>query len=289
MGRWAARLGLIDAPNGRKLHSHETSIGGLAVVAGSLAGFLPFVSPPFVMWSWLAGALSVALLGSLDDRRELSAPVKLVGQTLAALLLVLGGFMMYSITLLDLEIELGALAVPFTVLWLVGITNAFNLMDGLDGLAGGAAVILAAAGAILSIPTGNSQILALSLAVLGAALAFTLFNTHPARLFLGDGGSYFLGFTFAFLTLAAVAGPGGILEEVPLLVPIVLLGYPIADTLWAIMRRIWAGRSIFLPDQEHLHHRWLKRVGDHRRAVWALYGLLVVLAALGLLLRFVWG
>ncbi|OGF53687.1 MAG: hypothetical protein A2Z21_01365 [Candidatus Fraserbacteria bacterium RBG_16_55_9] len=287
MLRWAPRLGLTDLPNERKPHERETPIGGLALILGSLAGFLLFAPLSLELLSWLAGALGVALLGLIDDRWELNAPIKLLGQALLTLFPVLGGgLIIYSIHLLGMTIHLGVLAGPFTFIWLLGITNAFNLIDGLDGLAAGAVVILAASLALLSGPAGNEAALLLSLALLGASLTFLFFNTHPARLFLGDGGSYYLGFTLALLTVAALQAKWGPMEDIPFLVPVVLMGYPIVDMLWAIVRRAHAGRSILKADREHLHHQWLKRGWGYRRTVWMLYGLFTALAALGLLLHF---
>jgi len=276
--RLAPRLGFVAACG--------TPIGGAALVLGSLAGFLPFVPSSGGLWGWLIGALAVALLGTIDDRRGLSAEIKLIVQALSALFpLLLAGFIIRSFDLFGVGIELGAFAVPFTLLWIVGVTNALNLVDGLDGLAAGLVVIIAAAIAILSAGSSNREALALSLALLGAALAFLRFNAHPARLFLGDGGSYFLGFVLSILTVAALGGGWRPVERVPFLIVVVLLGYPIADTFWAIIRRVHAGRSIFTADREHIHHQLLRRSWGYRRTVWLLYGFFALLAALGLLLR----
>lgn len=287
MLHWAPKLGLTDLPTERKPHGKETPIGGPALMLGSLVGFLLFAPLSSELWSWLVGALGVALLGLIDDHRELSARIKLLGQTLATLSPVLwGGLIIHSIHLWGMTIHLGVLAGPFTFLWILGVTNAFNLIDGLDGLAAGAVAILAVSSAILSSQAGNEAALLLSLALLGASTTFLCFNTHPARLFLGDGGSYFLGFTVALLTVASLKAEWGPTEDVPLLVPVVMMGYPLADMLWAIVRRIRAGRSIFEADREHLHHQWLKAGWGYRRAVWMLYGLFLALALLGFWLRF---
>jgi len=285
MERWAPRLGLVDSPACRKPHERGTPIGGVALVAGVLAGFLPFAPHSQALWGWLAGALGVALLGTIDDRLQLRAELKLLGQTLAALAAALGGgLIISSVEIFGVEIALGMLAVPSTLLWIVGITNAFNLIDGLDGLAAGAAIFASMATLVMSVQAGNSEALPLSLAIIGASLAFLRFNSHPARLFLGDGASYFLGFTFALLTVSASVGRWEPLEGVPFAVPLVLLGYPILDTLWAIIRRLRAGRSILEADREHIHHRLLVSSWGYRRTVWLFYALFAALAALSLLL-----
>jgi UDP-GlcNAc:undecaprenyl-phosphate GlcNAc-1-phosphate transferase len=236
------------------------------------------------MGGWLLGALLVALIGLLDDRRELRPGVKLLGQTVAAFLPLLGGNVVYSIELGGATLPLGLLAAPFTLLWIVGVTNALNLTDGLDGLASGLSAIVALACIALSAQTGNGEALSLALALLGSTLGFLALNSPPARLFLGDGGSYFLGFLLAGLVLAAVQPRWGAFEGMPWVVPIALLGYPLADTLWAVIRRLRAGRSIFEPDDQHLHHGLWRALEDERKAVWALWGLTMLLAALALAL-----
>lgn len=285
MLRWAPRLGLTDAPGGRKPHTARTPVGGAAVVLGSVAGALVFIAPAPEIVGWLLGALLLALMGTIDDLRGLRPHVKLAGQLTAALFpVIMGDFVISSVELFGVVIYLGPFAVPLTLLWLVGITNGVNLIDGLDGLACGATLVTAGVSALLAAQTGNGEVLALSLALLGAVAAFLRFNSHPARLFLGDGGSYFLGFTLAWLAVGALSSDVTELRSVPALVPIALLGYPIVDTLWAIVRRARAGRPIFEADTEHLHHRLWERLGDVRRAVRLFYGLFLGSAALALLL-----
>ncbi len=284
--RWAPRWGLVDEPTPRKAHPRSVPIGGPALVLGVLAGSVPFLLTSGWGGSWAVGALLVALLGTLDDRRRsgLSPRIKLLGQLGAALLpLAFGPLLVASLDVFGWEVPLGALAIPFTLLWIVGITNAINLIDGLDGLACGQALIAALALAGLSVQTGNEAALTLSFALLGGTFAFLAFNRPPAKLFLGDGGSYFLGFTLAVLSLQATLPTHG--GGVALLVPAALLGYPIADTLWAILRRLRAGRSIFRADTEHFHHRVRDAMRDERRSVWAFYGLFLLLAALATALR----
>ena len=285
--RWAPRLGLVDVPTPRKAHARTVPIGGLALVVGVLGGSVPFLTALGSEWgwSWVIGSLFMAFMGTLDDRhhRGLSAWAKLAGQLGAALIpIAFGSFLIASLDLFGWEVSLGVLAVPFTLLWIVGITNALNLIDGLDGLACGQAFIAALALAGLSAQAGGDAALVLSSALLGGAFAFLVFNRYPAKLFLGDGGSYFLGFTLALLSVTAISDPRE--GSVPLLVSIVLLGYPIADTLWAIVRRLRAGRSIFQPDAEHFHHRIRDAMRDERKAVWAFYGFFLLLAALAIAL-----
>ncbi len=289
--RWAPRLGLLDAPTARKPHARAVPVGGPALALGVLAGW--GASAPWTReWAlagWLLGALVVAVVGLVDDRRALPPTTKLLGHVVAALIPVASGHVVRGVALGDLVVPLGPLAAPLTLLWVVGVTNALNLADGLDGLACGLALVVALASAALSAQTGHADALTLAWALAGAALGFLALNAPPARLFLGDSGSYFLGFLLAGLTLTAPTPPSGPgldpdldLDGVPLLVPLALLGYPLADTLWAIARRLKAGRSIFEPDDQHLHHELRRALGDESKAVWALWGLTMLLAALAL-------
>lgn len=288
MQRWAPRWGLIDAANARKPHRGAVPIGGLSVVAGSVLGLAPFIPLNTETFAVLAATLGAALLGALDDRWELSAWAKLGGQALVALVPLLGGVSICAIGVLGLRVDLGLFSTPVTLLWLVGLTNAFNLMDGLDGVACGGAVVLALAGVFMSVQTGNDVSLVWAGSLLGAAGAFLMFNTHPARLFLGDGGSYYLGMSLAVVTVAASGGRWDHLE-IPFGALVVMWGYPVADTLWAIVRRARARRPIFAADRAHLHHRWLRWRGDYQRTVWELHGLFIGLAVLGLLLFALFG
>lgn len=276
---WAPRWGLVDASDRRKAHHGDVPIGGLAVVMGSLAALVPLMvmEAPVLLW-WIGGAVAVATVGLIDDRQALPPLAKLAVQLGAAVVALQGGPNVTAIDVLGWTIHLGALGEIVLIVWIVGLTNAFNLADGLDGLACGAAVVLGLAMAIMSAVSGDFGMLAFAAALGGTGLGFLAFNHHPARLFLGDGGSYFLGFLLALGTLRATQTDGA--SNMPLGVLALLWGYPIADTLWAIVRRIKGKRPIFSPDRAHLHHRLLNVVGRYRVTVWILHGLFIVLAGL---------
>ena len=283
MLRWAPRLGLIDLPDTRKRHRALTPLGGIAPVLASSISALIFIHWDPRLIGWLLGAMGVSAMGLVDDRWELGPQLKLLWQIICALPLILGGgFLIESISLLGIEVELGIFSSPFSLLWIVGITNAFNLIDGLDGLAIGAVLASSAAAATISLQTGNEVTLVLAATLLGGAAGFLIFNWQPAKLFLGDAGSFYLGFMLALITIAALKSDGTPLREIPILIPTVLLLYPIADTLWAIVRRIRAKRPIFSPDREHLHHQLFNLGWGYPKVILTFYGIFAVLALLAL-------
>jgi len=276
--RLAPRLGLLDRADGRKLHQGARPIGGLALFLGLLIGIAPFITWLPAVASVILGSAVIVGLGLLDDLRGLGPRTKLLVQLLAALIPTMwGGIWIQSISLGGLSLGLGNWGILLTLLWLVGITNALNLLDGLDGLAAGCAAIALGFIALFAWRTASSTALLLTLALLGAALGFLRYNFYPARLFLGNEGSYLLGFILAVLALESFQPEFGHLLALPVLPPALLLGLPIADTLWAIIRRARARRPIFAPDRGHIHHRLLERWG-HRKALGILYGISLLLA-----------
>lgn len=284
---WSPRLGLLDFPGERKQHSINTPLGGLAIISGCLLGVIALLPLEPIMIGWIAGAVGVGILGLVDDRWGLSALQKLLGQILCALApILIGGFVIQSLQIFGFDLELGLFAIPLTLLWLVAITNAFNLIDGLDGLAAGVVLIAAVAFGILSLEVGNESALIIASALAGTSLGFLIFNSHPAKIFPGDGGSYFWGFSLAMLAIVAIQPSGIASEKISIVFPIIILLYPIADTFWAIIRRLRARKSIFSADQEHIHHKLLKTALGYRKAVWILYGIATAFAGIALLTFF---
>ncbi len=276
---WAPRWGLVDATDGRKTHHGDVPIGGPAVIVGVGVAIVPvMMDAPGLGW-WLLGALTVGMGGLVDDRRSLPPLGKLAIQIGAACLALPGGLSVSGVGVfgLDLHLHLGLAGFLLLILWTVGATNAFNLADGLDGLACGVAVLLSATVVAMGALSGEGMTVAIGCALGASALGFLAFNRHPARLFLGDGGSYFLGFLLALTTLQAAQPektgvmPAGVLA--------VLWGYPIVDTIWAILRRAKAKRPILSPDRAHLHHRLLHALGRYRATVGVLYLLSLLLAS----------
>jgi UDP-GlcNAc:undecaprenyl-phosphate GlcNAc-1-phosphate transferase len=233
------------------------------------------------------GSSAILGLGLLDDiRGRLRVRYKLLAQLLVALFVCFSGRAIDTITLPALgRIELGlVLGAALTIFWIVGLTNAFNMIDGVDGLAAGVALISSIALAIISAINGATFVVLLCVALAGSLLAFLLFNFHPARIFLGDTGSMFLGFTLATIALLGSYKATG---TIFILVPILAFGFPIFETLVSMLRRLIRGLPIFSPDSMHTHHRLLKRGFTQRQVVVMLYAasfLLLVAAVLSTLI-----
>ncbi|MFQ5456839.1 MAG: glycosyltransferase family 4 protein [Myxococcota bacterium] len=286
----ALRLGVVDRPGARKVHMTPMPLlGGLALAAGFAAGCVlgfgldgeRIIGSPLM--GLAAGAFLILLLGVYDDRFGADAKLKLSVQTLAAILVVASGSRIAILTNpLGGHWHLGVLAVPISILWIVGITNAMNLIDGLDGLATGIGAIVSLTLLAIAIPDPVTFIPITAAALAGACLGFLRFNFPPARIFLGDTGSLLLGF------LIAVIGMQGFLKgatALALLVPLLAVGLPVIDTALAILRRSARRTHLFRADREHLHHR-LVRIGlSQRQAVAVMYWVSVFLALTALTLR----
>ena len=302
---YAIRFGAIVAPDERRVHTRPTAtLGGLAMFLGFLAGMatasrLEQFEPVFESTSEpigiLLGATVIFAVGMIDDLREVSAPAKVAGMVLAGGILSLLG-----VTMLYFRIPFGDfvslspdLAPLITVLWVVGMANAVNLIDGLDGLAAGIVGIAAGAFALYSdrlfdqglLPNASNSISPLiAVIVLGLCLGFLPFNFHPARIFMGDGGALLLGLLMASSTLLV----GGQTAEdtsgstffffAPLFIPFFILGVPILDTVFAIVRRATRRSGLSVADKEHLHHRLMRLGHGQRRSVLILWAWTAILS-----------
>jgi UDP-GlcNAc:undecaprenyl-phosphate GlcNAc-1-phosphate transferase len=291
----ALRFDLTDKPSARKIHERVVPrVGGVALFFGFFLSFgllFLFRQRSFAAESLFAdnraiyfavGAALIFLLGLLDDIFGLSSLVKFVGQLLVALLIYCWGFQITAVTIpFGLDFSLGIFSLPVTVFWFVLVINAINLVDGLDGLAAGICLFVSLS--MLFVCTVNNQIAsALAFAALaGALIGFLRYNFYPASIFMGDSGSYFLGYCLAVLSIA-----GTIKGEVTtaMLIPVIALGVPLIDTLWAPIRRFARGQNMFLPDNKHIHHRLVKFGFTHRRAVLSLYALTVILGICSMIL-----
>ena len=295
-------LGLVDAPGGRKVHSTAVPrVGGLAVfLAASVAlGAIVLslralgVEPPRLrpLLPVLIGATMVFAVGLADDFRNLPVWPKLAVQTLAAGIVVGSGVLIERLSVGNLTLELGLLAYPITLSWIIGLTNAFNLIDGIDGLAAGIAVIAGTACAAILVGRGHAAEAMVLCALIGAALGFLAYNFAPASIFLGDGGSLVFGFVLAS---TAVTGWQKGATALAAGVPILIFALPIADAASALIRRALrrpaAGhvtlrsvlRQIAEPDREHIHHRLIALGWSPRRTTLLLYLITLVLSILAL-------
>ncbi len=281
----APRLGLLDFPDdAHKQHGRTVAIGGWAIALAVLPIFA--LVDVAELWKLALGGFVAFLTGLLDDRFGLSPKAKLFGQLLCALVAVLvAGWTVQSVNLLGIELALGWLAIPFTLFWIAGAINAFNLMDGLDGLATGGAAIIFGATALIAHQAGNDVVLTISVGFVGVLLGFLIFNWAPATAFLGDGGTHYVGYWLAVLSVQATqSADTARADGVPLLVSMLLLGVPIFDTAWAILRRLRQKRSILQADRGHVHHKILALGLSERMTVLILYGIMAALCAVAIVI-----
>jgi UDP-GlcNAc:undecaprenyl-phosphate/decaprenyl-phosphate GlcNAc-1-phosphate transferase len=272
--RLAFRIGAIDCPCGRKVHTRAIPrLGGLAMVAGLIVPLLLFQEIDRSLVAFLAGALIVAFTGFLDDAYRIPPGLKFAGEIAAAFVFIFGsGAMLTSLgDFLGVgEVRTGFLAPAVTVFCMVGVMNAFNLSDGLDGLAGGLAAIACVFLGVFAWQAGHWLPLAVLAALFGAVLGFLRYNTHPASLFMGDAGSLLLGYSLSAVAVMLVQGSGAGIELSPVPVAAVL-ALPIIDTLLVMGRRVWRRENPFQPDKTHLHHRLLDLGLPHAAVVSILY------------------
>ncbi|WP_425452960.1 glycosyltransferase family 4 protein [Sinobaca qinghaiensis] len=267
----AFRIGATDSPNLRKVHNKSMArLGGIAIYAAFLIGLLILQPESAYLPYILAAGAIIIVTGVLDDITELSAKYKLLGQIAAAGIVIAGGVQIDFINLpFGSSLQLGWLSIPITLLWIVGITNAINLIDGLDGLAAGVSSIVLATISILAIIQGDIFIVALGIALLGGTLGFLVHNFNPAKIFMGDTGALFLGFMIAVISLLGFKN----VTIFSLVVPVIILAVPISDTFFAIIRRIVHRQPLSAPDKSHLHHCLLNLGYSHKQTVLIIYAI----------------
>ena len=284
----APRIGAIDKPTARKVHHGLVPrTGGIAIYFGFLAAllfgffFLNHLNIRPIIGILLGGTV-IMMVGLLDDMRGLGAWTKLFWQVVGAALAVYFGVEINFINNpLNGLVPLGFVAIPLTILWIVGMTNAINLIDGLDGLAAGVTAIAAATLFFVALRTHQIGAALIMLSLSGASLGFLRYNFFPASIFLGDAGSYFLGF---ILASAAIIGVFKTTLVVALVIPILILGVPIFDTVFAITRRLREKKNLFSADDRHIHHLLLRAGLSQREAVMAIYIACFLLSASALIM-----
>ncbi|MBC8536320.1 MraY family glycosyltransferase [Feifania hominis] len=284
----AGRVGAIDVPrDSRRMHKVPIPrLGGLAIFFGFLITVLLFAFDQPHMGSILLGAVVIVVLGVLDDIMDLSAKLKFAVQIIAALIPVLSGVRIDILSSFNPFREgdffrLGWLSIPVTVLWIVGITNAVNLIDGLDGLACGVSSIASVSLLIIAI-LATEPLVAITMAALcGACIGFLPYNFNPASIFMGDTGATFLGYILATMS---IQGYFKFYALISFVVPFLILGLPIFDTAFAILRRVLSGRSPMSPDRGHLHHRLIDMGFSQKQTVAIMYTISAVLGLSAVLL-----
>lgn len=290
--RLAFKLKAIDIPDARKVHKEPMPrLGGLAVFGGFCAPWLAFylldnrVTATFQNYEKLFLALMIAatlmlLLGVADDIKGLSAREKFPYQVFTALALYFGGF---QITVLSNPFgdafQLGWLSLPISILWIVGVTNAINLIDGIDGLATGVTVFISLSLAVINIYNDNIIVALLTLCLAGACLGFLPYNFSPARIFLGDSGSLFIGLVLGSVGIISLFK---VTTATIVIVPLVLFGLPLFDTTAVMFGRMLRGDPVFQADKTHLHHRLLRMGMNHRQAALLLYAVSALLGGIAI-------
>jgi len=267
--KWAVKIGAIDIPDARKVHTQAIPrVGGVAMVISSVVSILIMADLNQQIVAALVGFLVILGFGLWDDKCNLHYKIKFLGQLLATIIVVTwGDVMILTLPFIDVTLPL-YISIPFTVFALVGITNAINLSDGLDGLAGGTSLISISIIALLAFDADGETVLLISMAVAGSILGFLRHNTYPANLFMGDTGSQFLGFSLGILVILLSQTVNSAMSP---LIPLFILGLPILDTMAVMGQRLYERRSPFSPDKNHIHHKLLDMGFDHYEAVFLIY------------------
>lgn len=283
--RSSAWLRVVDVPDARKVHTEVIPrIGGVAMVAGALLPMVMWLTPQREIVGFIVGILVILFFGVWDDRNNLDYRLKFLGQIIAVLIVVLyGGVVIKFVPFWGVDPLPGYVGIPLTVFALLGITNAINLADGLDGLAGGTTLLSLGMIAVLAYMVDGMDLMVIAVSVMGSILGFLRFNTYPASIFMGDGGSQFLGFSVGVLVIRLTQEVNPALSPA---VAIMILGLPILDTLMVMGQRIYEGRSPFSPDKNHIHHKLLVLGFDHYQAVFLIYLVQSILVLGAYFLRF---
>ncbi|GEK35108.1 glycosyltransferase family 4 protein [Kurthia sibirica] len=286
----AYRVGAVDRPNYRKVHAHiMPRLGGLAIFLAFLIGVLVYRPENPAIIPIIIASFVIIIIGVLDDMLEISAKAKFLGQTVAAAIVIFfGDIQIASINIpFGGVLDFGYLSIPLTLIWIVGITNAINLIDGLDGLAAGVSSIALLTLAAMAFIMNDSFVLVMALMLVVSTVGFLFYNFHPAKIFMGDTGALFLGFIISVLALMGFKN----VTFVSLVIPIIMLGVPISDTFFAIVRRLLNKQPPFQPDKSHLHHRLISIGFTHRQTVLIIYGIASMfgLAAIIFSMAKVWG
>lgn len=276
----AERAGIVAHPGGRRIHTTPTALmGGLAMYAAFIIS-VPLVirlSPDLILSKQtigiLVGGTLVAVVGILDDRYELPGWVQALAILLGGLVLALFGVRILYITS-PVKVVLGLFSIPVTMLWVLMVTKAVDCMDGLDGLAAGISAIAAFTLMLMALKTDRQVSALMSAALFGATIGFLRYNYPPARIFMGTIGAQFLGFTLAGVS---VLGAFKITTLVAIAVPVLVMGVPLFDTTFVVLKRALSGKKVHEADTSHLHHRLVEKGMSHRQAIWIIYGLTLVL------------
>lgn len=276
------KLNIVDKPNFRKVHTQPVSVlGGTVILFSFLIGI--WISHPMEreIKPLIIGAFIMYVVGLIDDICDLKPLFKLLGQVVAASVIVFYGITIDFISFpMGPTIHFGFLSIPITIIWIVAITNAINLIDGLDGLASGVSIIALLTIAFIAILQGNIFITMICSVLIGSLLGFLFFNFHPAKIFLGDSGALMIGFIIGFVSLLGFKN----ITFISLFFPIIILAVPFIDTLFAMIRRVKKGQHIMQADKSHLHHKLLALGYSHRQTVLLIYSIAILFSLSSIIL-----
>src|SRR3954467_1085750 len=287
VGGMARILGVVDAPGGRRVNRLPVPrLGGIALFLGIFVPALAFLPFDRETRGLLLGAAVAVTVGAIDDFRGLRWFEKLGGQLLAASIPVWFGIWVdrFTFPLLGIHALPGWVGVPLTILWIVGIMNMVNFLDGLDGLAAGVAAIAGLTFAVIALSLAKTDAAILSAIVFGACVGFLRHNFYPARIFMGDSGALLLGYVLAAVSVQGLLKTAA---TVALFFPLLVLAVPIVDTTFVVVRRLKHGERVFVADQAHIHHRFLRRGFSEPRAAFTIWTWCISLAAAAFATRFV--
>lgn len=288
--KFSLKINATDKPNHRKVHTNPVpTLGGLAIFLSFAIGLVILQPMSKYHLPILTGAVIIVILGLIDDLYDLSPKIKFVLQVIVALLVVYWGGLQVEFINLPFggQVQFGLLSSIITILWIVGVTNAMNLIDGLDGLAAGVSSIALLTIAGMAMIMGDVYVSTIALILFFSTVGFLRYNFYPAKIFMGDTGALFLGYMISVLSLLGFKN----ITLISFLTPIFILGVPISDTLIAMIRRYLNNRPITSADSSHLHHRLIKIGLTHKQAVLFIYVLsgMFSLAAILFSMTTVWG
>lgn len=281
----ARKFGFIDIPkDNRRMHKKPIPVsGGVAMYVATIVGMVTFLNLNFELILLMLGATLIVICGLIDDKTEMSPKVKLLFQLVAAIIIVIGGarieFFTNPFPIGESVIFLGIFAVPITIFWIVGITNTVNLIDGLDGLAAGVSLICAIALMIIAHNFGYVNVSIIAGLLVGACAGFLPYNFNPAKIFMGDTGALFLGFMLSYISMEGIMKSAAALT---IIVPVLILGVPVFDTTFAMIRRKLNGKKIMEADKGHLHHRLLALGLTQKQTVLILYIISIIFGLLAI-------
>ena len=279
----AFKINAVDVPkDNRRMHKVPMPrLGGLAIFISFIATMFIFNKPDNIMIATAIGSTLIVAIGVVDDIFRIKAFYKFIVQVAASLVVISQGIIIERINIFDTYIHFGIFSVPITILWICGLTNAINLIDGLDGLACGISTISAISLFVVTLLLGDPYIAFLIAILCGSCIGFLPFNMNPAKIFVGDTGAMFLGF---ILSVISIQGLFKVHAVLTFAVPFMVLGVPIFDTMFAMLRRILHGRNPFSPDRGHLHHRFIDGGFNQKQTVRLLYAITAMFGVASIML-----